>query len=95
MKSIIIRPIITEKSMKLAKSGQFTFEVAKDTTKELIKKVVEKLFNVHVARISIVITKGRIHKTGLKRIEIGMTDIKKAIVSVRTGEKIDLFETQV
>lgn len=95
MKNSIIRPIITEKSMKLAKAGQFTFEVAKDTTKEMIKKVVEKLFNVHVTRISIVITKGKNHKTGLKRIENCISDIKKAIVSVKSGEKIELFETQV
>ena len=89
---IIISPIITEKSMKDAGEGKFTFEVIKEAHKDEIKKTVERNFNVHVVNISTSIRKGRSMRSGVRRTEKKLKDIKKAIVTLKKGEKIGLFE---
>jgi large subunit ribosomal protein L23 len=92
-KSIIIkRPLITEKSLKDASVGVFTFEVLKSCDKKQAKKEIEKMFNVHVVRIATSIKKGKVHTVGKKRNVVRKPDIKKVFVKLKTGEKIDLFE---
>lgn len=90
--NIIIKPIITEKSMQLAKKNKYSFLVEKNATKEALKRVVEKLFSVHVSRVTTVIIKGKELRVGKKRMLSSLPATKKAIVSVKKGEKIDLFE---
>jgi len=93
MQNIIIRPIISEKSMSGVGNNTYTFVVAKMATKQSIKQAVQKLFNVHVLSIGTTIIKGKSIRTGAKRIEKKLQPMKKALIKIRAGEKIGLFES--
>lgn len=89
---IIIKPIITEKSLKEAQKKRYTFIVARDARKDEIKDAVKKLFHVDPIRImtsnmrkehSSLTRMGRRSKTAL---------YKKARVTVKADQKIDIFE---
>lgn len=92
MDSVIIKPIITEKSMNRVKKGKFTFMVAKNAGKPAIKKEVEEKFKVEVVSVATNITKGRKKRFGTRRIETSLPAFKKAVVKLKEGQKIDLFE---
>lgn len=89
---VIVRPIISEKSMQHAVSGKFTFHVAKGANKGAIKKTVEDKFKVNVMRISTNIVKGKKTRGGKRRIEILKSPWKKAMVTLKVGQKIALFD---
>jgi len=89
---VIVRPIISEKSMQHANSGKFTFHVAKRAHKGEIKKAIEEKFKVNVVRISTNVVKGKKSKAGTRRIEILKSTWKKAIATLKTGQKIALFD---
>jgi large subunit ribosomal protein L23 len=88
----IISPIITEKSMNEAGKGKFTFKVGKSANKQTIKKVIEEKFKVNVTGVSTINVKGKVKRTGKKRMENMTSGYKKAVVSLKAGQKIDLFE---
>jgi large subunit ribosomal protein L23 len=90
--SIIIRPIITEKSMQEAEKGKFTFQVQKTATKTNIKKAIEGQFSVNVIGLSTITVKGKRKRIGARRTEVKDSIIKKAIATLKSGQKIDLFE---
>lgn len=90
--SVIIKPIITERSMQNAEKGKFTFEVLRTANKDVIKIAVEKIFDVKVISVATSIVKGRSHRTGNKRIEIKQSPWKKATVGLKSGQKIGLFD---
>jgi len=90
---IIIRPIITEKSMHGAQKHTFSFVVAGRATKKDVKKAVEKLFSVTVVKVATNMLKGGSIRTGRKRIEIKNQPTKKAFVTLKQGQKIAVFET--
>ncbi len=90
--NVIISPLITEKSMKDAGEGKFSFRVYKPANKNEIKKAIEKNFNVNVIGISTNILKGKKIRVGSRRTEVKVSDWKKAIVTVKKGQKIGLFE---
>ncbi len=90
--SVLISPLITEKSMIDAGNGKFTFRVYKTANKTEIKKEVEKNFSVNVTHISTSILKGKSTRVGMRRTEKELSDTKKAVVTLRKGEKIGLFE---
>lgn len=92
--SLIIRPIISEKSMQLAGLGRFTFVVAKIADKQQIRKAIEEQFNVNVLAIQTLIAKGKRGRAGKRRVEIPLSFFKKAIVRLKDGQKIDLFDVQ-
>lgn len=92
MANVIVSPLITERSMALAQTGKYTFVITKQATKPEVKKAVEKLFNVHVQKVLTVITKGRTKRVGKRREEVHLQPLKKAVVEVKKGEKIALFE---
>lgn len=90
--SIIVRPIISEKSMREAENGKFTFHVAKHARKNVIKKVIEGQFNVSVIDLSTTIVKGKRKRIGARRVEVPMSAWKKAVATLKSGQKIDLFD---
>lgn len=92
MQDILISPIISEKSMSEAGKGKFTFRVARKADKLSIKKEVEKRFKVNVLSVSTITTKGRSKRTGTRRVEVVSQPLKKAIVKLKPGQKIALFE---
>lgn len=88
---IILKPVITEKSMDGLQEGKYTFKVAKDATKPEIKKAVEKLFGVEVDKVTTMNVKGKMKRLGRY---VGMTSSwKKAIVTLTADSKaIEFFE---
>ena len=90
---VILGPIISEKSMNDASKGRYTFKVSLKAGKKDIKKAVEEKFKVNALKISTVTVKGRTVKAGAKRTEISQSPFKKAVISVKTGQKISLFDT--
>jgi large subunit ribosomal protein L23 len=87
---IIVRPLITEKNTLLMEENKYTFEVLRDASKPEIKRAVESIFNVSVAKVHTVNVRGKLRRRGR---ETGYTrDWKKAIVTLAAGDRIDLFE---
>ncbi len=90
-RDIIIRPIFTEKAVRLKdEQNKYVFEVAKDSNKPEIKKAVEELFKVHVVDVRVMNYRGKLRRT---RRAIGRRkSFKKAVVTLRKGERIPIFE---
>lgn len=86
---VIREPLITEKITREAdKLGKYAFKVHSHANKKQIKAAVEKIFNVHVTRVNTLNNSGKWRRV---RFQPGKTaDWKKAIVTLKTGEKIDL-----
>lgn len=89
---IIIAPVISEKSTKGIQDSKFTFKVAKTATKGEIKRAIEDQFKVNVLKVKTSIVKGRKSRVGVKRMEVSQGNFKKAIVALKKGQKIDIFE---
>lgn len=89
-RDVIIKPVITEKSMGLLADNKYTFIVAKRTNKTEIKNAVESIFNVQVEKVYTMNVKGKPKRLG--RYEGRTPDRKKAIVVLKPGQKIPLFE---
>lgn len=81
---------LTEKSNKLSSElGQYTFEVFKDATKHTVAAAVEQTFKVTVRRVNIQNYRGKNKKSRQGRPSVG-SDFKKAIVTLKAGDKIEL-----
>src|SRR5579862_1642048 len=92
MHNILIAPIITEKAMSEAGKGKFTFAVQKAASKNAIRNAIAKVFNVTVTGVQTTTVKGKRKKIGQKRTEVNDSVWKKAIVTLKKGEKIAIFE---
>jgi len=81
---------LTEKSNKLSSElGQYTFEVFKYANKHAIAEAVEQTFKVTVRRVNVQNYRGKNKKSRTGRPSIG-SDFKKAIVTLKAGDKIEL-----
>jgi len=92
-RDVIIAPVITEKSMQDARLNKFTFKVAKEANKPLIKSAIEARFKVKVLKTYVSLVKGRTARRGVKRQEFVKSAWKKATVSLPKDQKIALFDT--
>ena len=91
---IIIRPVITERSMAGIGMKKYTFEVAKDANKIEIAKAVEELFGVKVSKVNTLHVRGQMRRQG--RFEGYTKSWKKAIVTLTEASKtIEFFESMV
>lgn len=89
-RDIIKKPVITEKSMELVEENKYTFIVDMGSNKIEIRQAVEELFNVKVDKVRTMRVKGKLKRV---RNRWGKTpDRKKAIVTLKEGQKIQLFE---
>ncbi len=91
---VILRPVISEKSMDETQRGKYTFAVHDDANKLQIKEAVEELFKVTVVEVNVLTTKpkekSRNRRRGRQR---GWTSPwKKAVVTVGPNDKIEFFE---
>lgn len=91
--SIVKKPLITEKALKDAQKGIYTFSVEKSAGKKEIAREIESLFKVHVKNITTQIVKGKEKTVGRNRQKTIMPDKKKARVRLASGEKIEVFDT--
>lgn len=88
---IIVRPLVTEKSTdQLEKNGAYTFVVARDANKIEIAKAVEELFGVRVRAVRTMRYAGKQRRVG--RFVGRRSSWKKAIVTLREGDTIEIFE---
>lgn len=89
---VIIKPIISEASLKDAALGKYSFLVAKSANKTEIKNAIEKTFDVKVVKISTNITKGSTTRnTRVGRVVTDLAD-KKARVVLSKGQSIAIFD---
>lgn len=89
-RNIIIRPIVSEKSYALMELNRYTFEVDKRASKPHIAQAIEEIFGVSVTGVNTMNVPGKPRR---QRYSKGITRTwKKAIVTLKDGEKIDLFE---
>ena len=85
---VILSPVITEKSSAASEFNQVIFKVRRDATKPEIKAAIEKLFVVKVLSVNTLTRKGKTkHFKGIKGRQ---QDVKKAIVKLAEGDKIDV-----
>lgn len=88
--SVLLRPLVTEKSTILAGQNQYCFEVARAANKMQVKEAVEIAFGVEVKSVNVLNVRGKV-----KRFRLGLAAApswKKAIVTLKPGHKIELIE---
>ncbi len=91
MREIIIAPLITEKSgLQMASNNSYTFRVSVNANKVEIKKAIERIFSVHVLSVNTINMLGKPKKLG--RYSGKRPDWKKAIVTLKPGDRIAEFE---
>jgi large subunit ribosomal protein L23 len=88
----LLKPIVTEQSLKLAADGRFSFAVEKDARRPEIRSAVEKIFKVKVKKIEVGKIPSKTYRSGKTRLERRRSSGKKAVVTLEAGQKIDLFE---
>jgi len=87
---VIIRPVVSEKSYVLSAANRYTFRVHDDAHKTQIRQAIEALFDVHVVEVRTSSVKSKSKRRGTTN---GRTrSWKKAIVQVRDGESIPVFQ---
>ena len=88
-----LEPVLTEKSLNEAKRGNYTFWVDRRLTKPQVKRLIDEVFGVNVVKVRTLNVAAEVKKTltGRKRV---IQPKKKAIVTLREKEKIDLFESK-
>ena len=91
-RDVIIRPVVTEKTMKLSEENKVTFEVSKNANKISVAQAINEIYGIKPEKINIV----NVHpkKKRMGRF-VGKTNaVKKAIVTLPEGQTIDIFETE-
>ncbi|PIR99276.1 50S ribosomal protein L23 [Candidatus Collierbacteria bacterium CG10_big_fil_rev_8_21_14_0_10_44_9] len=88
----LIRPVITEKSMRSSAIGIYTFEVSLHTTKPQIKTEIEATFKVKVVSSNIFRRHVPAKSTGSKRLKGNSSQTKYATLRLKKGQIIDLFD---
>jgi large subunit ribosomal protein L23 len=89
-RDVVIKPVVTEKSMDLLADNKYTFIVDKKANKTEIKNAIEHIFEVKVDRVNTLNLKSKPKRLG--RFEGRTPSRKKAIVTLKPGHKIRLFE---
>ena len=88
--AVLRRPLVTEKSTRLAESNKYVFEVDKRANKDQVRAAVEKAFKVGVVSVNMVRVPGEVKRMG--RRAVAHHSWKKAIVTLKEGDKIQFFE---
>jgi large subunit ribosomal protein L23 len=89
-RDVIIAPVVSEKSYEALDDGRYTFVVHPNANKTEIKQAIETIFGVKVASVNTMRRKGKVKRFGL---HLGKRkDEKRAVVTLREGEQIDVFE---
>ncbi len=89
--SVLLKPLLSEKSNRGRENeNKYTFLVEPKSSKTDVKKAVEKVFSVSVVGVTTLITRGKVKRRGNNISKLANT--KKAVVTLKEGEKISLFE---
>ncbi len=87
---VLKRPVVTERSTAGMQANKYTFEVDLRATKTEIKQAVEKIFKVKVVKVNTTRVQGKVRRRG--RTEGRTPDWKKAVVTLREGDRINIVE---
>jgi large subunit ribosomal protein L23 len=92
---IIKKPVVSEKTLALIeKESTYVFQVSKSAEKNQIKKMIKDLFKVDVVSVNTVLGHRSNKKTGRKRLRVTTDRTKKALVKIKAGQKIELFDLE-
>jgi large subunit ribosomal protein L23 len=87
---VLLAPVVSEKSYGFIEQGKYAFRVHPDAHRTQVRQAVEELFHVHVERVNMLKVQAKPKRRGLiKGVKPGW---KKAIVQLREGESIEIFE---
>ena len=84
----IISPVITEKSTNLSEQNKIVFKINRNANKKNVKKSIEKIFKVNVIKVNIINKKTKTKLTRGRKVKV--TGYKKAIITLKKGQNIDL-----
>ena len=87
---VVLAPIVSEKSYAASTRGTYTFRVHPDAHKTQIRQAVEELFEVKVQRVNVIKVAAKPKRRGMFRGS--RPGWKKAVVQLRAGDKIEIFE---
>ena len=92
--NVLLRPIVTEKTNYMnEKLHQYTFEVASDASKTLIKDAIETIFDVDVLNVNVInVPARRTRRARSRRVMVRRGAYKKAIITLAPNDTIDVFE---
>ena len=88
MYQLLKRPLVTEKTARLAEGNWIVFEVEKQASKPDIRSAVERLYGVDVLQVNTLIQKGKAKGAG--RIAGKRSDVKKAFIKLKEGQSVDM-----
>ncbi len=84
----ILSPLVTEKSTNLSEQNKIVFRVPFNANKKNLKTNIEKIFKVNVTKINVINKKNRVKLTRGRKVKV--SGFKKAIVTLKKGQSIDL-----
>jgi len=87
---VLRRPLVTEKNTAMQMQGKYVFEVADRANKAQVKEAVETAFKVEVIQVNVMTVHGKRKRMG--RREVQKPSWKKAVITLKPGDKIELFE---
>ncbi len=90
MKTILIRPLVTEKATQMSKQKVYSFIVGLTANKDSVKNAIESTYGVKVGTVRVSIRKGKMKRVGRRMQQLTKPDVKVAYVTVKSGE-IDIF----
>lgn len=89
---ILVKPIITEKATIISDQNKYVFRVAKTANKKTVSQAIKAVYNVEPVSVNIINVRGKVKSV---RLRSGRTNAwKKAIITLKVGDKIELFETK-
>ena len=91
-RSVIIKPVVSEKSYGLLDGGVYTFIVAPDANKIEIRQAVEQIFGVNVVKVNTLNRPGKRKRNRGKATFGKRADTKRAVVTLASGQSIPIFE---
>ena len=94
IQEVLRRPLVTEKSSRQSGGlSQYSFEVAEDATRTMVKDAVETMFDVQVMRVNVLnVPAKRGRRAKSRRLLVRKGGYKKAIVTLAEGQTLEIFE---
>ena len=89
---VVRRPVVTEKSTLLQENNKYVFEVSPGANKAQVREAIERAFDVKVLAVNMLKTRGETRRFGRSNRPVRTPDIKKAIVTLKPGDAIPIFE---
>jgi len=93
VEQIIIKPAITEKGTYLIDKHKYVFYVRGKSNKAEIAKAIKKIYKVDAVKINVISGKGKMKRIGRTRNFTRLSDYKKAIITIKSDQKIEGFES--